>query len=202
MRASSARRRWSFRLGSLAGIPIYVHLTFFLIIPYIAFVAGGAGIAPVAQALLLVLALFGCIVLHELGHALTARRYGIKTRDIILLPIGGVARLERMPRAPLQELWVAIAGPLVNVVIAILLYLYLRASGGLASLDQLQPESLSFAVQLFAANIFIVLFNLLPAFPMDGGRMLRALLATRMEYAKATRIAASIGQLMAFLFIF
>lgn len=198
--------KWSIKLGSLAGIPVYVHLTFFLILPYVAYAtARDQGTARIGGAILLVLALFGCIVLHELGHALTARRYGIKTKDIILLPIGGVARLERMPREPIQELWVAMAGPAVNVVIALVLGGWLAATGmsiGPAAISNAFAQGRSFVLQLLAANVLIVLFNLLPAFPMDGGRMLRALLATRIDYVKATRIAAGIGQVMAFLFIF
>ncbi|MCB1057021.1 MAG: site-2 protease family protein [Acidobacteria bacterium] len=198
--------KWSFKLGTLAGIPVYVHVTFFLILPYVAYAtARDQGTARIGGAILLVLALFGCIVLHELGHALTARRYGVKTRDIILLPIGGVARLERMPREPLQELWVAMAGPAVNVVIALILGGWLAATGAAMdpeAVSQAFAQGRSFLLQLLAANVLIVLFNLLPAFPMDGGRMLRALLATRIDYVKATRVAAGIGQVMAFLFIF
>ena len=171
--------RWSWKVGRLAGIELRIHVTFLLLLGWMA-AAGGAGF---------ILALFGCVVLHELGHSLAARRYGIATRDITLLPIGGVARLERMPEKPSQELWVALAGPAVNVGIATALYGLLTAGifGG------------AFVERLLMANVGLVLFNLIPAFPMDGGRVLRAVLASRMEYAKATQIAAGIGQGCAFI---
>jgi len=192
---------WSLRLGRLAGIPINVHWTFAILLAWvgIARVTAGATAAEVGMTFVLVAALFACVVLHELGHALAARRYGIGTRDITLLPIGGVARLERMPEDPTQELVVAAAGPMVNVAIAALLGLVKLAGvgGGLAEPDLLGPGLLS---QLLYVNVALVLFNLLPAFPMDGGRMLRALLATQMSHVRATRAAAMIGQGMAVLF--
>jgi Zn-dependent protease len=187
-------RGWSWRLGSLAGVSIYVHATFVLLLAWIAMshLSAGHGLTMAGQGLLLIASVFGVVVLHELGHALVARRFGIVTRDITLYPIGGVARLERMPERPGQELLVAVAGPAVNAVLALMLYLGLRAAG----IDRGDPLTLggSLAVQLFWINISLALFNLVPAFPMDGGRILRAVLALRMERARATGVAARIGR--------
>ncbi len=195
---------WSWKLARVVGIDVYVHVTFFMLLGWIGMVhwAQGRSVAAVAEGLAFILALFGCVVLHEFGHALTARRYGIRTRDITLLPIGGLARLERMPDEPLQELWVALAGPAVNVVLAILLFGWLQASGGWQAIDQLSIATGSFSERLMVVNVVLVAFNMLPAFPMDGGRALRALLATRIEYTRATQLAATIGQGMAILFGF
>ncbi len=196
--------KWSWEIGEFAGISVYVHATFFLLIAWVALShwLQEQSISAAVNGTAFILALFGCVVLHEFGHALTARRYGIKTRDITLLPIGGVARLERMPDDPIQELWVALAGPAVNVAIAAGLGLWLQATAGFEPFRDLSVTGGPFVERLMVLNIGLVLFNMLPAFPMDGGRVLRALLATRLEYTKATDIAASVGQGMALLFGF
>ncbi len=194
--------RWSWRIGRLAGIGIYVHATFLLLILFILFMNWhqGKSLATAAEGVLFILAIFGCIVLHELGHALAARHYGIRTRDITLLPIGGLARLERMPDIPIQELWVALAGPAVNAVIAAGLF-------GIGLLVGVRPELAafrwaggSFLNKLMVVNFSLLAFNLIPAFPMDGGRAARALLATRLEYTRATLVAVRVGQAIAFVF--
>lgn len=196
--------KWQWKLGRFLGIDVYVHATFLLLIGWVGYsywLEHGT-IAEVINGILFILALFLCVVLHEYGHALTARKYGIKTRDITLYPIGGVARLERMPDKPIEELWVALMGPVVNVVISGVLFAVLAATGNLTPLTGLTIASGSFLMRLMVVNIWLVLFNLIPAFPMDGGRVLRAILAMRMDYVHATQVAASIGQGIAFIFGF
>src|SRR5207244_1426998 len=181
--------KWSWKVGSVAGIDLYVHATFFLLIAWVGityWLAGGS--AAALDGIAFILALFAIVVLHELGHALTARRFGIPTRDITLLPIGGVARLDRMPQDPKQELLVALAGPAVNVVLAAILFVVLELGEGLAAYGQVVRVGGSFLDQLFWVNVSLAVFNLLPAFPMDGGRVLRGLLALRMDYLRATQI--------------
>lgn len=193
---------WSLRLGRIAGIPVFVHWTFWILIAFYLWssYAMHGNLREALTAVAFVLSLFGCVVLHEMGHALAARRYGIETKDITLLPIGGVARLERMPEKPSQELVVALAGPMVNVLIALILFPFASAA---VSIDYRTAEPIvtrPFLVNLFGANVLLVLFNLIPAFPMDGGRVLRALLAMTMDYHRATRLAATIGQVVAIFF--
>ena len=189
--------KWSYRIGRIAGTDIKVHVTFLLLVGLWAFSGykeGGLG-GALAGALAL-LALFACILLHEFGHILMAGRFGVRTPDVILLPIGGVARLERIPEEPRQELLIALAGPAVTVAIIVALYLVLQLTGNSVTLGQLSPEA-PFLAQLLAINIYLLLFNLVPAFPMDGGRVLRALLSSRLGLVRGTRIAASLGQMLA-----
>jgi stage IV sporulation protein FB len=187
---------WSFPIGRLLGSELRVHATFFLLLAWIGAAAWVAdGPAAALWNVAFVLTLFACVVAHEYGHALAARRYGIATPDITLLPIGGLARLERMPEDPLQEIVVALAGPAVNVVIALVLILFGANPGAGAGVED---AGAGFLDRLAAVNLFLVGFNLIPAFPMDGGRVLRALLASRMDRARATRIAALAGQMVAF----
>jgi len=191
----------SLKIGRFAGINVYIHWTFLLLIGYVLFYFGaGKPMLTALKGVLFVLTVFGCVLLHEFGHALTAKRYGIQTHDITMLPIGGVARLERMPREPRQELLVAAAGPAVNVVIAGFLFVLLMVFYRRIELSDSLNTRGSFWVQLLGANIVLVVFNLVPAFPMDGGRMLRALLATKLDYVRATTIAARIGQTLAIAF--
>jgi Zn-dependent protease len=189
---------WSLPIFRVGGIQLRIHITFLLIIVWLAFgYYAQGGSAAAASRVIFVLLLFLCVVLHEFGHAFAAKAFGINTPDITLLPIGGVARLERMPEEPVQELIIAVAGPLVNVVIALGLFVVGGAQG---LFNRSTVEGGGLIAQLLTINIVLVLFNLLPAFPMDGGRVLRALLATRMSYARATQVAATVGQGFAFIF--
>jgi Zn-dependent protease len=194
---------WSISLGTVFGSEIRIHLTFLVLLAWIGiaqYTQGGA--AAALDGVLFVIAVFGCVVLHELGHAMAARRYGIRTPDITLLPIGGLARLERFPEKPIEEIVIALAGPAVNVVIATFLILVLGAALDITVLEAIENPEPGFLARLAAVNIFLVLFNLIPAFPMDGGRVLRAVLAFRHPRAKATHMAASIGQALSFGFGF
>ena len=199
--------RWAWKVGKLAGIDVYMHATFLLLIGFILVAAWVEthDVWRTLYAVIFALIIFACVVLHELGHALAGRRFGVRTRDIVLLPIGGVSRLERIPEDPSQELRVAVAGPAVNVVIALVLFAILAAQGHLPTLAQALAISWTghhFLSSLMAVNVWLVLFNLIPAFPMDGGRVLRSVLARRMDYSDATQTAAHIGQGIAFVFGF
>jgi Zn-dependent protease/CBS domain-containing protein len=196
--ASEVRMSWSIPIGTVRGTVVRLHITFLLFLLWIGFAHYSRGGAPAAvQGVLFMALLFLCVLLHEFGHIFAARRYGVQTPEVVLLPIGGVARLERIPEEPSQELVVALAGPAVNIVIAAALYLLF---GGFAPGDgtELANPSISLLGRLAEANLFLALFNLIPAFPMDGGRVLRAFLASRLGYARGTRIAAGIGQALAF----
>jgi len=196
--------KWSWKIARVFGIDVYMHATFLLLLAWV----GVAHYLPrqnwgdVFSGIVFIVALFGVVILHELGHALTARKFGIRTRDITLLPIGGVARLERMPDDPKQELIVALAGPAVNVVLAGILFAIVLPASLIESLTKVHFIGGDFLANMMVVNIWLAVFNLIPAFPMDGGRVLRALLAMRIEYVRATQIAANIGQGMAFVFGF
>jgi Zn-dependent protease/CBS domain-containing protein len=194
--------RWSFKIGRFAGIDLYVHATFLLLILWVVALHWIAKhtLDGVGSGLISILAIFACVVLHEFGHALTARHYGFATKDITLLPIGGVSRLEKLPEKPTQELAVALAGPIVNVLIAVAIYLALFFSDGLKPVSGLSITNGPFLERLLVANLLLAGFNLLPAFPMDGGRALRALLSIRMDHVAATQMAAAIGQGLALIF--
>jgi Zn-dependent protease/CBS domain-containing protein len=200
----------SFRIARIKGIDIRIHITFALALLWAALEWGlwrGLGLAGALYGVVFIGLLFVCVTLHELAHSLVAQRYGAVIRGITLLPIGGVAYLEGKPERPAQEFWMALAGPATNVVIAVLIgavtlpLLGWRAlsgfSGILSALNGLGPERL--LVDLLTANVGLAIFNLLPAFPMDGGRVLRSLLATRMGELDATRIAVRVGQGLAVL---
>ncbi len=188
--------KWSWKIFRFAGIDVYAHATFLILIIWLAlsFWMTGNSLQAAAGGVGFILILFACVVMHEFGHALTARRYGIRTRKIILLPIGGVADMERMPENPRHEIAVALAGPAVNLVIALVIWLWLVATGTLLQASEMALAGGSFLQKLMVINVILAVFNLLPAFPMDGGRVLRALLSMRMSHTRATRKAASIGQ--------
>ena len=194
---------WSFRVGRLAGIDLYIHFTFLILLGFI----GLSGYMQTGDPLVgllglgLTAAVFGIVVLHELGHALAARHYGIPTKDITLLPIGGVARLQRIPEKPSEELVVALAGPAVNAVLAVLFGAIMYVQGAMTvHPDAAMTFTAGVVEQLFWINVVLLGFNLLPAFPMDGGRVLRALLSMRMGASRATDVAARVGKGMAILF--
>jgi Zn-dependent protease/CBS domain-containing protein len=196
--------KWSWKVGQLAGIELRIHATFVLLLGWVwaSYWIAGKSMDAMLAGIGFIGAVFACVVLHEIGHAAVARKFGIQTRDITLLPIGGVARLEHMPEDPKQEFWVALAGPAVNLAIAAVLYSWLTLTHGWMPLSQLSVTAGPFVEQLLLVNISLVLFNLIPAFPMDGGRVLRALIASRMAYPKATQLAASVGQGLALVFGF
>jgi Zn-dependent protease/CBS domain-containing protein len=190
---------WSFRLGRISGINIQVHFTFFLILIWGAFNFGGS--AGPLYGLLVTVTLFTLVLLHELGHSVAAMAYGIRVRDITLLPIGGVARLERMPEKPIQEFVVALAGPAVNVLLAVILAPIIFAlAGGLGPMVlsmRSEPGLTGLLTFLLAANVSLAIFNLLPAFPMDGGRIFRAVMGTFLNFERATAVAVTVGRVLA-----
>lgn len=206
MAAQAPTLRGSAALFSFRGIRVYVHWTFLILLAYISFTGYQAGNEPMAilSEMGLVLIVFVCVLLHEFGHALMAQRYGVGTKDITLLPIGGMANLKRMPEEPKQEFWITVAGPAVNLVIALLAFLTIAIIGlDVWTSDVVLNATSGTQVLLFvfAANLTLFLFNLIPAFPMDGGRILRSLLSMRMPRDRATRIAAGVGRFFSIAFV-
>lgn len=192
--------QWSFRIGRVGGTDIKIHVTWLALVGWLGLSAYSEAGGPAAlSTVVFLLSLFACVLLHEFGHILMARRFGIRTPDVILLPIGGLARLERMPEEPRQELLIAAAGPAVTLGIALILFGALRSVGAPLEVTHLEPGQSGLAQEVLGLNVVLLLFNLLPIFPMDGGRMLRALLAMRLGLMRATRIAARIGQMGALL---
>jgi len=190
---------WSLNIGRIAGTVVRIHLTFLLFLAWIFFAEYAAeGAASALSSITFLLLLFLCVLLHEFGHIFTARYFGVSTPYVTLLPIGGVAQLERIPEEPRQEFLIAIAGPIVNVVIAFLLIVVGGASLQTSAAAGIENMHFSMVDRLAAVNLFLALFNLIPAFPMDGGRVFRALLATKLGYVRATEVAAMIGQFVAF----
>jgi Zn-dependent protease/predicted transcriptional regulator len=201
----------SLLLFRISGIEVRVHWSFILALAFGAYIYRGSPAGPVAGALygiLVIILLFACVTLHEFGHALTAKRFGVEVKTITLLPIGGVANLERMPDKPIQEFLITLAGPLVNFVIALLLFpltlLLMTMEFGSFPSDMetfframQEPGLINLVTYLFITNILLGVFNLLPAFPMDGGRILRSLLAMKLSYVQATQIAVLVGRIMA-----
>ena len=196
----------SFKLGKVAGIGIFIHWTFSLLILFIIFMnyKSGQNTTQIIWSVVFILSIFITVLLHELGHALAAKNYNIKTKDITLLPIGGLARLERIPEKPMEELIVAFAGPLVNIALAFITAFFISIPD---NTDKLMAElsngvnANNFFLNFFLVNFWLAIFNLIPAFPMDGGRVLRALLSFKLPRNVATRIAARIGQFLAMAFI-
>jgi stage IV sporulation protein FB len=190
---------WSVNIGSIAGTAVRIHITFLMFLAWIFIASWSSGGPETAwNALAFMVLLFACVLAHEFGHILTARAFGVPTPDVTLLPIGGVARLARIPEQPVQEFLIAIAGPLVNVVIAFALVLFMGADLNGEHLVAVGSAKISLVDSLAETNLFLALFNMIPAFPMDGGRVLRALLAIRLGHVRATEFAAMIGQAFAF----
>lgn len=195
--------RWSFKMGKIFGIDFRIHVTFFLLLFFIYVSAlKQYGTRTAIMAVLFICAIFGCVLIHEIGHSLIARRYGKEAKSITLLPIGGVATMEEMPEKPQQEIAMSIIGPLINLAIAGVLFLFVGQWSGIKVVNMYPDSMNSFLSGLISVNIILAVFNLIPAFPMDGGRVLRGLLALRMDFIQATSLAVSIGQGLALFFIF
>jgi len=195
--------KWAFKLARIANIDVYIHYTFFLLVLWFAYsgYSDQQSIVGAADGVVFVIALFACIVMHEFGHALMARRFGVRTEHITLLPFGGVASMEDIPKEPKKEILIALAGPFVNIIIAGLIYLYYQFVPMSFNQAQLESGNWPLLMQLLIVNVFLAAFNLIPAFPMDGGRVLRGLLALKLEHAKATLWASRVGKVFAALFV-
>ncbi|MBQ4819662.1 site-2 protease family protein [Aquimarina sp. MMG016] len=197
-------------LGKVFNVKIEIHWTFIFILAWVIFseLESGGTLQNALMNTIFILLLFVCVVCHEFGHILIARKFGVATKKITLLPIGGVASMETIPENPKQELWIAIAGPAVNLAIALILLLFINLSVFIDSNPDQIKELVghinlnNLVIYLFSANIMLALFNFIPAFPMDGGRVLRALLAMKMDRVTATSIASGIGQFLALVFVF
>ncbi len=196
--------KWSILLGRVFGVEVRLHVTFLLLLGFFGWAAWKATgtLSGALAGLAFHLALFGCVLLHEFGHVLMAKRFGIRTKDVTLLPIGGVARLESTGNSPKQELLIALAGPAVNLVIAAFAFGWWWLGPAAQSGFNYETLQGSFPLVLMAANLFLLGFNLLPAFPMDGGRVLRALLSWNGNRVWATQVASNVGRVMAVLFAF
>ncbi len=194
--------KWSLKIGRFAGIDVHLHVTFLLFVGYLGLMTGAfsgdrQGLAFVG----LMLSFFGCVLLHEYGHALMARRFGVRTRDITLLPIGGVARLERIPEKPVEEFLVAIAGPAVNVAIVAVLAPIIHFTQGFQGDVGFPPHKGPFLELPLLVYLGMIAFNMIPAFPMDGGRVVRSLLAMKLGASRATAIASRLGKIIAVCFV-
>lgn len=195
--------RWSLKLGKIFGVEFRIHVTFLLLLFFI-YVSGLSqkGPAYAIRAVLFILAVFACVLIHELGHSLIARRFGKEAKSITLLPIGGIATMEEMPEKPSQEIAMSIVGPFINLAIAGILYLFVGRWTGISAPNLYPDSTQAFFAGLIGVNIMLAIFNLIPAFPMDGGRVLRGIFALKMDYGRATSLAVSIGQGLSMLFIF
>jgi Zn-dependent protease/CBS domain-containing protein len=195
--------QWSFKLGKIFGIEFRIHVTFVLLLLFV-YMSGSSQGGPAygTRAVLFISAVFACVLIHELGHSLIARRFGKEAKSITLLPIGGVATMEEMPEKPGQEIAMSIVGPFINLAIAGILYLLVGNWTGISAPNLYADSARAFFAGLISVNIMLAIFNLIPAFPMDGGRVLRGILALRMDYGRATSMAVFIGQAVSMLFIF
>lgn len=192
--------KWSFKIGTVFGIPIRVHFTFILLLLFVGISASRGDFFRGIQGMIFVISIFGCVVIHEITHSVLAKYFGIGVKEIVLLPIGGVSQIEELPSEPRKEIIISIAGPLVSFLLALIFYFLAR--GSYLRTADIILSSANFWAKLFWINLILGIFNLIPAFPMDGGRVLRSLFAFRLNYLKATRIAVGVGQFIAILLFF